>query len=69
MSATALLVLILQQPDGTLFRFPQGFVSWSECLNRVRDVAIERLLADVTQSQYTINNANVIAAACERGED
>jgi len=63
---SVLVVLILQQPDGSLMRFPQGLDTWGGCLTRVRDIAIERLVADSTRTIYRINGAEVIAVTCER---
>jgi len=67
-SLSALLVLILMADDGSLSRFPQGLVSWSDCLTRTRDIAIENLIGDLTRTPYKINNARVIAATCERDD-
>lgn len=64
-----LVVLILQSPDGTLTRFPEGLNTWGGCLTRVRDIAIERLVADSTRTIYTLNGAQVIAVSCEREDE
>lgn len=61
-----LVVLILQSPDGSLSRFPSGLSTWGGCLTRVRDIAIERLVADSTRTIYKIGEAQVIAVSCER---
>jgi hypothetical protein len=63
---TVLVVLILQAPDGSLMRFPEGLNTWGGCLDRVRNIAIERLVADSTRTIYTVNGAQVIAVSCER---